>query len=181
MSCDCPICFDPITTINCTTTECGHTFHSFCIFKNLSQTNACPLCRKELVEVVESSDDEDEEEDIGDDSSEEDEEEGEEETTSITSSVSILQITEALKRKGFTELDFIRLILTEFYDFESNEDMQKKDENLLQVIDSIFTGNLSVDHRDKRSYLDVLLGKEKCGETGIGPKPVEYKKVNFVV
>lgn len=179
MTCDCPICYDPITSVNCTTTECGHTFHSNCIFKSLSMNSGCPLCRQSLVEEV--SDDEDEEED--DEGEEEDEEGAEEETitSSITSSISILQITEVLKKKGYTETDFVRLILTEFYEFETNEDTEVKDEKLLHIIDSIFTGNEGVDYRDKRTYADVLLGKEKCGETGIGPKPVELRKVNFIV
>lgn len=172
MSCECPICFDPITSINCTTTECGHTFHSFCIFKNLSQNNGCPMCRKELVEAVEDSDEEEEDE-------EEDDEE--EEIVSVnTANVSVLQIAETLKKKGITELDFIHLLLIELYDFENDETMEKKNEDILQIIDNIFLGKQGVDHRDKRTYADVILGKDKCGETGIGPKPVEYKKVNFV-
>ena len=95
MSADCPICLEQITTINCTTTECGHTFHSCCIFKNLTQNNGCPLCRKELVEVIES--DEDNESYNSDDESynSDEDDEGVE-----SQSISVFQYTEALKRKG---------------------------------------------------------------------------------
>jgi len=177
MSCDCPICFDPITSINCTITECGHAFHSYCIFKNLSQNNGCPLCRKELVEELESSDDEDEEEEEED---EEDDEEDEEEV--IPEPPTIFQFTETLKKNGFSDIDFVRLILNEIYNYNGScEDYSihdDRDNKLMLVISDIFTRKKSVDYRDKRSYADVLLGKEKCGEVGAGPQP---KKVNFVV
>jgi hypothetical protein len=131
------------------------------------------MCRKELVEPLEDSDD---------DEDEDDENEEESISSSITTSISVLQIAETLKKKGLTELDFVQLILTELYDFENDEIMEKKNFNILQTIDDIFLGKQGVDHRDKRTYADVLLGKEKCGDTGIGPNSVfeNEKKVNFV-
>jgi hypothetical protein len=179
MSCECPICFDPITSVNCTVTECGHAFHSNCIFKNLNQNNGCPLCRKELVEVVES-DEEDEEDDENDSDVSDDEEE-----ETIPEPPSVFQFTQALKKKGFTEVDFVRLILNEIYNYngscEDDNIIDEKDNKMMILISDIFTGEKSVDHRDKRSYADVLLGKEKMGEVGAGPEPVNVKKVNFVV
>ena len=56
---ECSICMEVITEINKTTTECGHIFHSYCIFKNLCERNGCPMCRKELVEVKETDSDSD--------------------------------------------------------------------------------------------------------------------------
>ncbi len=50
---ECCICMECITTTNKTTTECGHTFHSSCIFRNLSERIECPMCRKELIEAPE--------------------------------------------------------------------------------------------------------------------------------
>lgn len=176
MSCECPICFDPISNTNCTTTECGHTFHSKCIFKNLSQNNGCPLCRKELVEEIESSDDETE-------YVIEDETEDEEETLEINVSTapSVFQFTEALKKKGYTEIDFVKLILNEFYYFDEEESSNNVHDGILSFISDVFKGKKSVDYRDKRSYLDVVVGKEKCGETGTGPVLGNgKKKVNFV-
>jgi hypothetical protein len=49
-----------INDTNKTTTECGHTFHSSCIFRNLSQRIECPMCRKELVEPPLAPEDDDE-------------------------------------------------------------------------------------------------------------------------
>ena len=49
---ECPICMDAIDTCkNCLTTECGHTFHSTCMMKNVSVNGFnCPCCRHEMVE-----------------------------------------------------------------------------------------------------------------------------------
>ena len=62
---ECCICMECITETNKTTTECGHTFHSSCIFKNLYERIECPMCRKELVNdsVIEDSDYDSENED----------------------------------------------------------------------------------------------------------------------
>lgn len=57
---DCCICMEIINDTNKTTTECGHTFHSSCIFRNLSQRIECPMCRKELVEPPLAPEDDDE-------------------------------------------------------------------------------------------------------------------------
>jgi len=67
---ECCICMECISTTNKTTTECGHTFHSSCIFKNLSQRVECPMCRKELVELPEEETlyDSEEDDDSDDDS-----------------------------------------------------------------------------------------------------------------
>jgi len=51
---NCSICLEEISHINRTTTPCGHTFHSSCIFKNIIAAYSCPtmmslicpLCRK---------------------------------------------------------------------------------------------------------------------------------------
>jgi hypothetical protein len=45
----CPICHDKIKKNNSTITQCGHRFHSSCIFKSVTRHNdVCPLCRKHL-------------------------------------------------------------------------------------------------------------------------------------
>uniref|UniRef100_A0A6C0ET83 RING-type domain-containing protein n=1 Tax=viral metagenome TaxID=1070528 RepID=A0A6C0ET83_9ZZZZ len=45
----CSICMENITDLNKTTTQCGHVFHSSCIFKNLNFRTSCPMCRIDLV------------------------------------------------------------------------------------------------------------------------------------
>lgn len=41
---DCPICLSQITS-GCCETECGHRFHSKCIFESLRSNASCPICR----------------------------------------------------------------------------------------------------------------------------------------
>ena len=62
---DCPICMEKIINYrsDCCTTECGHTFHSSCIFKNLTNSFACPMCRNQLVEEPVNDDDDDDDSD----------------------------------------------------------------------------------------------------------------------
>jgi len=75
---ECPICYVDINPgKNCVTTECGHTFHTNCLMKNVVFNGfGCPFCRTEMVEDVEDNDEDtgsdEEDEDIGSD--EEDEE-----------------------------------------------------------------------------------------------------------
>ena len=48
---DCPICMDAIDMVkNCSTTECGHCFHTSCLMRN-AQLNGtkCPYCRTSIV------------------------------------------------------------------------------------------------------------------------------------
>ena len=49
---DCPICFDVVDEkINCVVTECGHKFHTSCLFKHsLINKFDCPLCRTVIVQ-----------------------------------------------------------------------------------------------------------------------------------
>ena len=44
---DCPICYEQIPhNINCSTTECGHTFHTTCLMKHTIYNGYdCPCCR----------------------------------------------------------------------------------------------------------------------------------------
>ena len=169
MSClsNCPICLDTITNINCTTTECGHVFHSNCIFTNLMKNVGCPLCRKALVEESEEE--------------ESDEEEEEEEEESIVGEqnapkITIRQINELLRKKGYTEKDYLNMILFEIYGFEEETrdggEVSRKNDSLIDIIDDIFDGDYGVDYRDNRTYAEVLIGKKRMEEAGVGPEPI---------
>ena len=46
----CSICFDDCKGKTCTL-ECGHTFHTKCIFTWFNKNNNCPLCRAEVKEL----------------------------------------------------------------------------------------------------------------------------------
>lgn len=45
---DCPICLDPLGSVNVCSTSCGHKFHLSCMMR--CKQNACPLCRKQIVD-----------------------------------------------------------------------------------------------------------------------------------
>ena len=49
---DCPICFDPITDQNGTTTTCGHRFHKTCLDGWLEAHKTCPMCRKNWLSPI---------------------------------------------------------------------------------------------------------------------------------
>ena len=74
MSCECPICMDPIEgDKNKVITECGHCFHTNCLMTSVAHNGfGCPYCRtemaKEVNEIDESEyDDDEEEEELYDD------------------------------------------------------------------------------------------------------------------
>lgn len=53
---ECPICFELIDKVNSLTTECGHTFHTSCLMKNVAHNGfGCPYCRKAMAEIVQDT------------------------------------------------------------------------------------------------------------------------------
>ena len=70
---ECPICFDPVEVAkNCTTTDCGHCFHTSCLMTSVAHNGfGCPYCRTKMAEEVAEEesdyDDEEEEEEMFDD------------------------------------------------------------------------------------------------------------------
>lgn len=166
---ECPICMELITSNNCCTTECNHTFHSSCLFKNFANSAGCPLCRKELIVYPEESDSEDE----SDDDEVEVEGEGEEEEEPV-SALTLNQILNVIKKHKYTEKDLLNSILMHVYyeDDEVNDEMLTKNDNLTDLLFSIFNKEVAVDYRDSRTYASVILGLPKTDEIGEGPKPI---------
>ncbi len=74
---ECPICMEIIDLCkNCSTTECGHKFHSNCLMRSIAFNGfGCPYCRFEMVEEIDDSDDEEDEE--GDEEGDGEDQEGE--------------------------------------------------------------------------------------------------------
>lgn len=158
---NCAICLETLTNTKCCTTDCGHIFHSRCIFKNFKNSFDCPLCRKELVE--EEEDDSEEEGDTYTYDS------GSYESSTINSTTEeadennpkklhIQQIYEAIKKKGYNELDFISFLMIDNF---PNEIKQKKDVFLrciamMKEIDKICEREIAVDYRDARTYATVV-------------------------
>ena len=99
---ECAICYDCFTkTDACSTTPCGHKFHSKCLFQNFEHRPECPLCRTELIKQPEEEDDEEEE------SSYYSEEEEDEEP--VKQIASIKQMANKLASLGYTMEDLLML------------------------------------------------------------------------
>ena len=47
---ECSICLEEIGEKDILTTQCGHTFHASCMFKNMVVSTKCPMCRAPLCE-----------------------------------------------------------------------------------------------------------------------------------
>ena len=163
---DCPICMDAIldSCKDCCTTPCGHMFHSSCIFKSFSNSFSCPMCRNELIE----SSSVDSESLYSDEESEDEEEEDEEEKPRFT----LKQIHEVLKKRGFGEEDLLAIILqnSEVDLIATTEAIEKKSEDLLDILYDIYDSAISVDYRDSRTYAQVLQGNKRTDEAGAGPQ-----------
>ena len=165
---ECAICLETLTNTKCCTTDCGHTFHSKCIFRNFKNSFDCPLCRQELVEQ-----DPDEDEDSESSGEYEDDDDNSDtssyDTQTINTAVEeadetnpeklrIQQIHEAIKKKGYTELDFISFLLIDNF---PGQIKQKKDVfwrciKMMQEIDKICDRDIAVDYRDERTYATVV-------------------------
>ena len=97
---ECAICYDCFTSTDaCSTTPCGHKFHSKCLFQNFEHRPECPLCRTELIKQPEEEDDDE-------DSSYYSEEEDEEPIKQIAS---IKQMADKLASLGYTMEDLLML------------------------------------------------------------------------
>ena len=165
---DCPICLNAIENTDCCTTECGHHFHSSCIFRNFTNSFSCPICRKELIDVPQ----EDEEEEDSEweteselSGSEEDDDAQEEQDKR---KLNIRQVHEALKKQGYNETDFISFIISDYYDYKVKVDqaIETRSESLIAMLEQICYGQVAVDYRDTRSYASVLQGIARTEEPG---------------
>ena len=97
-SSECAICYDCFTkTDACSTTPCGHKFHSKCLFQNFEHRPECPLCRTELIKQPEEEDDDVQE---GDGSSF---------YSEPTQIVSMKQMADKLTALGYTMEDLLML------------------------------------------------------------------------
>jgi uncharacterized protein (UPF0297 family) len=125
----------------------------------------CPLCRRELIEDEEEDQDEDQEEessigtlDTGSYYSNTINTAIEEADENNPEKLRIRQIHEAIKKKGYTEIDFISFLLIDNFPAEIK---QKKDVfwrciNMMQEIDKICEREIAVDYRDERTYASVV-------------------------
>lgn len=97
---ECAICYDCFTSTDaCSTTPCGHKFHSKCLFQNFEHRPECPLCRTELIKQPKEDDDDEE-------SSYYSEEEEEEPVKQVAS---MKQMADKLASLGYTMEDLLML------------------------------------------------------------------------
>lgn len=150
---ECAICMtDILDSKNFCTTECGHTFHSSCIFNNMMHRVECPMCRTALAEEAEDSDDEDSDEEDSDYESD----------SEIVAQVTCKQMANKLTNMGYKMEDLICIMLggnlcnAVKQDTERHTDIffEKLDKDIEDIID----GTISVDHRDGRTYAQVIAG-----------------------
>ena len=150
---ECPICYEELKMIDFTVTKCGHTFHSSCVFKALSQNLDCPMCRCQLLEVQEDEDEDedDESEGEGENEYEESVDEGEEDTRPTME-----QLATKLQNMGYTPVDFLTLFMG---DILKRNDPTRQTEEFLETlnnkIDDIVDGRITMAHVDQRSYAQV--------------------------
>jgi hypothetical protein len=151
---DCPICFECIEgEKNKVVTDCGHTFHTNCLMKNIAHNGFdCPYCRFVMADVPESdadSDDddsawlEDAEQFYYDSETEEDIAlEGArllfqraEETEKILPTID--EINNILVSEGCTTKDLLKVILTHYEEFYDHEVYDEHENDADVVIDNI--------------------------------------------
>jgi PP-loop superfamily ATP-utilizing enzyme len=123
------------------------------------------MCRKELIEEPE----EDEESEEEYETEEEDEDENElipEQKFTVT------QITEVLKKKGYDYKDLVNLILWDWFDecVEMNVEQNERANAAFEYLNDVcYKRIVEVDHRDSRTYANVVSGVSRTEEPGAGP------------
>jgi len=152
---ECAICMDDIGASNCTVTECGHRFHSSCIFRNMIERIECPMCRKDLVDMPEEEDDE--EEFDGEDDESESESDGDNESVDEGErDLTCKQMADKLQSLGYTMADVLYYATTYRHSSEAERFNNDLDDRIGGLIDRMLDGELAVDHRDGRTYAQVL-------------------------
>jgi len=155
---------DIIDLTNIAVTECGHMFHSKCIFKNLDHRTECPMCRADLVERPEESDNESNDGDWSsdDDDDDDDESDGENENGeegSEEAGVTLEQLERKLVQLGYTMTDVLFMMLVVRVGNIKNKERYTEmfQDKFTDSIDGIMDGTIAVDYRDSRTYAQVLM------------------------
>ena len=162
----CAICLDDIQECkNCTTTECGHTFHSTCIFQNLCHRIECPMCRVELIAMPNEEDDDGDDGDDGEDGDEDDSDnDSEEEFDGVEEEaprMSVINLTKRLVSMGYTMEDMVMAHLGgSFSQLVAPLERQNETffEKFEQALDDIVDGKIAADFRDERTFAQVVAG-----------------------
>lgn len=158
----CAICMDDIDECkNCTTTECGHTFHSTCIFQNLCHRLECPMCRAELIALPDEEEDDEEDDDEDDDSDSDSDTDAEFDDVNDAPRMSVTNLTKRLVSMGYTMEDMVMAHLGGSFSQlvaplgRHSEGFFEKFE---QALDDIVDGKIAADFRDERTFAQVVAG-----------------------
>ena len=163
----CAICMDDIIECkNCTTTECGHTFHSSCIFSNLCHRIECPMCRTALIDLPEEEeDDEDGSESGSDDDSDEESEAGTDAEHSTEPRMNIANLTKRLVTMGYTMEDMVMAHLGGSF-CQMIKGLERHNDEFFdkyeQTLDDIVDGKIAADFRDERTFAQVVAGARQA-------------------
>lgn len=172
---ECPVCFDSIGEKNSCITTCGHKFCLNCLLQSYNTLNNCPLCRETLNVNKKPEDDEDNDyaEDDYDDEDDDDEDDDDDEsvtledsendeddydddsseidtdeTTDITKLANIDNITNELKKNGFTMEDLVSMYLDRPF---------IKDTPSYSVDDKLMSFELDMQYQIRRTLLDKII------------------------
>ena len=135
---ECPICMEIIDLCkNCSTTECGHKFHSNCLMRSIAFNGfGCPYCRFEMVEEIDDSEDEEDEREDGDgdeegeggedDDDEEDEDyEGEDDENENQELPSFELIQKKFIDKGITYESLVKTVMFNSMIYHKNDNIEE--------------------------------------------------------
>jgi hypothetical protein len=135
---ECPICMEIIDLCkNCSTTECGHKFHSNCLMRSIAFNGfGCPYCRFEMVEEIDDSEDEEDEEgedreddedgEEGDEDDEDDEDyEGEDDENENQALPSFELIQKKFIDKGITYESLVKTIMFNSMIYHKNDNIEE--------------------------------------------------------
>ena len=131
---ECPICMEIIDLCkNCSTTECGHKFHSNCLMRSIAFNGfGCPYCRFEMVEEIDDSEDEEDEREDGDEEGEDDDDdeededyEGEDDENENQALPSFELIQKKFIDKGITYESLVKTIMFNSMIYHKNDNIEE--------------------------------------------------------
>jgi hypothetical protein len=133
----CPICFEQITLVNTTRTECGHRFHSSCLIKHLSSAHSpeynCPVCRHTFDTLNNDSSDDDDD----DDDDDEEDGSGEGEEYDEDDCISFSAFATKCAESEITFEDALRVIYGELFMGDTSEDDQTNIEHTIEDMEDL--------------------------------------------
>lgn len=163
MQANCPICLEDIGAENCVLTECGHSFHTNCLMKNVAFNGfGCPYCRTAMAEEQEEYEEYEEyEEDddyalrgfrffnnlLNDDLHDLEDLVDELSDSDVALKPTTSEIVENLVDQGVTMEDFVKAMLSQVREYEDTEEEYSRiDNELFQKIRTVIIAYQAVNY-----------------------------------